>query len=197
MRKRLVLGIFLLCTIFGVCGAGYAQTKPPAVLEAPWNVAINGNFSSLQNQATNNGVLISTAIRLATHWNIRADTYMFQTPNITVVLGGPEYRFSLARLFKNSNGAINAQNVEAFVNVGAGDAKSSAIVAVTPTTVTTTSSSMSKFAYAVGGGFDIMISPTVSMRPLDIKYIRSQMVTGGGQLIGNHLDFAAGIGLRF
>jgi hypothetical protein len=174
-----------------------AQTKPVAPLEAPWSVAINGNFSSLQNETTNNGVLLSTAIRLATHWSIRADTYLFQTPNITVVLGGPEYRFSLAHIFKNSTGAINAQNVEAFINAGVGDARSTAIVATTPTTVTTTSSYLSKLAYSVGAGFDIRISDTVSMRPLDVKYIKSSMIAGGGQLVGNHISFGAGLGLRF
>lgn len=181
-----------------VASAVSAQT-PPATTppEAPWNVAVNGNFTSLQNQATNNGVLISTAIRLATHWNLRADTYLMQTPNITVVLGGLEYRASLARFFKNSTGAINASNVEAFVNAGVGDARSTAIVAVTPTTVTTTSSTMSKFAYSIGAGFDISITPTVTMRPLDVKYIRTDMIAGGGQLVGNHLSYSAGIGLRF
>src|ERR1700704_5189485 len=121
MKMRLLMLMAAMVMAVSLSAQTPPATTPP---EAPWNVAVNGNFSSLQNQATNNGVLISTAIRLATHWNLRADTYMFQTPNITVVLGGPEYRFSLAHLFKSSTGAINAQNVEAFINAGAGDARS-------------------------------------------------------------------------
>lgn len=192
MKRGLFLAVLLLISI-----PAFSQNVAPTPPESGWNVAVNGNFTSLTNQPTNNGVLLSTALRLATHWNLRADTYILNSPNVTVILGGPEYRFSLSRLFKSSGiGAVNAQNVEAFVNAGLGDAKSSAIVSSTGNTVTTTTS-MGKFAYSVGGGFDIMISPTVSIRPLDIKYIRSQMITNGGQLIGNHLDFAAGLGLRF
>jgi hypothetical protein len=186
--KVLIIALFMSMSL-------HAQTPAPKPLESAWNVAVNGNFSSLSNQPTNNGVLISTAIRMATHWNLRADTYIMQAPSITVVLGGPEYRFSLAHLFKNSTGAINAQNTEVFLNTGVGDAHSTAIVSSSGPTTTTVSTS--KFAYSVGGGFDIAISPTVSIRPLDIKYIRSSMITGSGQLIGNHLDFAAGLGLHF
>lgn len=188
--KVLILALALLAA-----SATFAQTAPPDTLETAWSVSVNGNFTSLQNQPTNNGVLISTAIRMATHWNLRADTYLLNAPNITIVLGGPEYRFSLAHLFKGDSGAINAQNTEVFINTGLGNARSTSILSQVGNAITSTSTS--KFAYAIGGGFDIKLSPTLTLRPLDMKYIRSSMVTNGGQLVGNHLDFAAGLGLHF
>ena len=198
INKFLVFAVLLavVVSIHPASAQTPAPVTPTAPLESAWTVSVNGNFSSLQNQGTNNGVLISTAIRLATHWNLRADTYILNSPNITIVLGGPEYRLSLARLFKNSTGAVNAQNVEAFINTGLGDAHSSTILAQSAGTVTTTSTS--KFAYAVGGGFDIKITDNLVMRPLDVKYIRSSMIGGSnGTFVGNHLDFAAGLGLHF
>jgi hypothetical protein len=189
--KRLIFALLLI-----LAPSCFAQSTPPSPLSTAWNVSVNGNFSSLQNQGTNNGVLISTAIRLSTHWALRADTYLLQTPNVTIVLGSPEYRFSLASIFKQpSTGAVNPANVEVFVNAGLGDTRATAIVSQSGSTTTTTSSS--RFAASVGGGFDIVVSPTLSIRPLDVKYIRSSMITNGGQFIGNHLDFAAGLGLRF
>lgn len=183
-----ILSAFVLALILSV--ATHAQTTP-----APWAVSVNGNFTSLQNAGTNNGVLISTALRISTHWNLRADTYLLQSPSVTIVLASPEYRFSLASLFKSSTGAVDPHNVEVFANAGLGDARATAIIAQSGTTTTTTSSS--KFAYSVGGGFDILVTDKMSIRPLDVKYIRSSMITSGGQFVGNHLDFAAGLGLRF
>lgn len=189
------LALILILSAFPLYAHAQSATPAATPFENAWTVSVNGNFSSLQSQGTNNGVLLSTAIKLSTHWNLRADTYIMQSPNITIVLGSPEYRFSLASLFKSTAGAVNPANVEVFVNGGLGDAKATAVLSQVGNTTTTQSSS--KFAASVGGGFDIMVTPTMSIRPLDVKYIRSSMITNGGQFVGNHLDFAAGLGLRF
>jgi len=177
----------------------FAQTpapKPPDILEGAWNVSVNGGFSSLSNQQTNNGFVTGIAFRVAQHWNLRSDVYLLNNPSVTIALAGPEYRFSLEHLLKSSNFAANAGRVEAFINAGAGTVRSTDVVTGTATTTTTTEYK-AKFAYSVGGGFDIKLSDSVSMRPLDLKYIRGSMLAGGGQVIGNHLQFAAGLGLRF
>src|SRR5260370_2938456 len=117
---------------------------------------------------------------------------------MTVGVGGCACRFSLEQRLKSSNFAGKASRVEAFLNVGAGTGRTTATVTASASgTTTTTEQSAAKFAYSAGGGFDIKLSDTVTLRPLDLKYIRASMLTNGGQVIGNHMQFAAGLGLRF
>jgi len=174
-----------------------APTPPSGstdVLETGWNVAVNGAFSTLTDSPTNNGLVAGMSFRVATHWDIRSDIYSLASPAVTVALAGPEYRFSLAHVIKsNPNFAINAANAEAFINVEVGNARTTATVngaGGTPATA-------SKFASSVGLGIDYHLSDIVMLRPLDVKYIRSNMLTGGGAFVGNHIQFAAGLGLRF
>jgi len=45
------------------------------------------------------------------------------------------------------------------------------------------------FGLMAGGGFDVRVGDKVSVRPLDVNYIRSSLI-GGGRVIGNHLQLA-------
>lgn len=196
MKKRLYTGtIFLAVFTMLSCLFSIAQTPaptPPDVLENAWNIGINGNFSNLSQSANNNGFQVSEAFRVAQHWTFRSDQFLVMNPSIVVVTAGPEYRFSLQHLLAKSTFAANASKLEAFVNVGAGTARSSTVADNGTTTL-----SAAKFAYKIGGGIDILVNSTLSLRPLDISYVRAGMLNNGGQILGNHVQAAAGLGLRF
>jgi hypothetical protein len=187
--KRLVLFVGILF-FTSTCYAQTLPATPPDTLESGWNVAVNGSFSSATNQGTNNGFAATMALRVAQHWNIRADTYLLTSPSVTVTLAKLEYRVSLAHMVKQSSFMVNANRMELFFNGGAGTARSSAVV-------NGVQRETRRPAYSVGAGFDISVSPTVTLRPLDVSYVRSTMLTNGGTFLGDHLQFEAGLGLRF
>lgn len=194
--RSLLISIALLFAV-----ATQAQTppapKPPDILENAWNVSVNGGYSNFANAPTNNGFVTGVSFRVSQHLNLRSDVYVLNSPQgLTVAVAGPEYRFSLEHLLKSSSYAANAARVEAFFNFEAGDAHSSTVL-VAPNGTTTSQITKSKFAYGPGAGFDIKLSDTVTVRPLDVKYLRSQYLNAGGGLYGNQLSFAAGLNLRF
>lgn len=203
MQNRYV--VFLFCVIVFLFGnLAYAQEMqppteaPPIVTPVPvpvttnaWNVSVNGGYSNIQQAGTNNGFFFSTAIHVAEYWNIRGDVFVMNDPAVTLSLIKPEYRIPSSRLFKNASGNYFAtNNVEFFLNGGIGNAHYT----------DPAKGSTSKFAWGIGGGFDMTVlqtgGTTVTIRPLDVNYISSQLI-GGGKVIGNHLQFAAGLGLRF
>src|SRR6266850_375584 len=161
--------------------------KPPDILENAWNVSVYGAYSK---QQTNNGFATGLSLRLSQHLAMRSDVYILNSPQVTVALGGVEYRFSLEHLLKSSTYAANASRVEAFANVEGGTARSTALIGTGP-------KDLAKPAWSLGGGFDIKLSDTVTVRPLDLKYVRSSFLNNGGQVLGNQLAFSAGLGLRF
>lgn len=174
----LLLFIFVTPTL-----AQTPVSKDP--LEGGWNVSVNGGYSGVSNAQTNNGFFFSTSIRVAQHFNARGDVFVLTDPAVTVSLVKPEYRFSALHLFKNAV-SPTVRNTEFFINAGLGSAHYSDPI----------KGQNSKFAWGLGGGFDVKLTDTVSIRPLDVNYIRSSLI-GGGRVIGNHLQFAAGLGLRF
>lgn len=171
-----------------------AQSPAPDTVpltENAWNVSVNGGYSSIQQAGTNNGFFFSTAIHVAQNWNIRGDVFVMNDPAVTISLIKPEYRIPSSRLFKNASGnyfAVN--NVEFFLNGGLGSAHYT----------DPARGSTSKFAWGFGGGFDMKVLQTngtsIVIRPLDVNYLYSDLI-GGGRVIGNHLQFSAGLGLRF
>lgn len=202
MKKKMFLAV---CLFLGFSVAAFGQTtpppaptpKPPDIMEGAWNVSVNGGYSNISNAPTNNGFVSGVSLRLSQHLNLRSDVYLLNSPQgMVLALAGPEYRFSLAHVLKSSSYAASADRVEAFFNVGAGDAHTSTVT-VDQAGNSITSVSKSKFAWSVGGGFDIKMSDTVTLRPLDIKYVRSTFLNQGGGVYGNQLAFAAGLGLRF
>jgi hypothetical protein len=159
-------------------GLSLSPTDP---MEPVWTVSISGGLSVLSNVGTNNGFMTSAALRLAQHWNLRTDIFSVATPSTIVVLAGPEYMWSLAHWIP-PNDYFNTANIQPFLNLKLGDEKSNGA---------------SKFAYAVGGGFSVIVSPTMTLRPLDVSYVRSSVFGPKGTFIGNHLQYAASIGLNF
>lgn len=191
--KTLAGTLALLCLV-AISITAFAQTAPPTdPFEGAYNVTINGSFSNVSNAATNNGFQTTEGIRFSQHLLVRSDQFVvLGPPSAVIVTAGPEYRFNLAHLLSKSNFAANASKVEAFGNVGAGTARSSAMNPDGTTTL-----SKAAFAYKVGGGFDILLNKTMSIRPLDISYVRAPMLQNGGSILGNQLQFAAGLGVRF
>lgn len=184
--KALAVALFVVA--LSICSL--AQTDP---LEGAYNVTINGSFSNVSNAATNNGFQTTEGIRVSQHLLARSDQFVvLGPPSAVIVMAGPEYRFNLAHILAKSNFAANASRIEAFANVGAGTARSSALNADGTTTL-----SKAAFAWKIGGGFDILMSKTLSIRPLDISYVRAAMLQNHGQVLGNQLQFAAGLGVRF
>lgn len=172
--------------------AAFSQTKPADPLESAWNVAINGNFSNITSAANNNGVQTVEAFRVAQHWNLRADQFLTMSPNAVIATAGPEYRLSLAHILAKSNFAANASKLEGFANVGLGTARTQTTDASGTSTL-----SAARFAYKAGGGIDVLVNNTLSLRLLDVSYVRASMLAKGGQVLGNHLNLEAGLGLRF
>lgn len=188
MKQFILAAVLCLLAV-----TAFGQIQPPDTQEGPWNVAINGSFSNVSNAATNNGFVTTEALRVAQHWNVRSDQFVTLSPATLIVLAGPEYRFSLAHIFKGSPAfSLNAAKLEGFAHAGAGTARSTSTDAAGTTTL-----SAARFAYGVGGGFDIKLSDTMSLRPLDLTYVRASMLQGGGAVLGNHLQFATGLGIRF
>lgn len=166
--------------------------NPPDPFEGAWNVAINGSYSNIANAATNNGFTTTEAVRVAQHWNLRSDQFITLNPSTVIVLAKGEYRMNLGHFLSKSNYIVNASKFEAFANAGLGTARSSTIATDGSSTL-----SAAKFAWGVGGGFDVALNSTMSLRPLDITYVRAGMLQNGGTVLGNHLSFAAGLGIRF
>jgi len=188
--KQFSLSLVVLCLL---AGFSTAQATPPDLLETSWNVAINGSYSNLANAATNNGFVTSEGLRVAQHWVARSDQFITLTPSTVIVLAGPEYRLSMAHFLPKSDFAANAGKFEGFINAKVGTARSWSTISANGTS----SLSAARFAYGVGGGFDVTLSSNVTMRPLDLTYVRASMLQNGGELLGNHLQFAAGLGIRF
>lgn len=189
--------ILLLACMLCFAVPSHAQTTPAPKtsadpFEGAWNISISGNFSNISQAANNNGFQTIEAFRIAQHWNLRADQFVTLNPSTTIVVAGPEYRFNLEHLLSKSTFAANASKIEAFVNLKAGTARSSAVSADGSSQL-----SAARFAYGAGVGFDILVNSTLSLRPLDISEIRASMLRNGGSLLGNHLQFATGLGLRF
>lgn len=188
--RNVLAGIVVFYMLF-VAALAFGQSAtppvtPPDPLETGWNVSVNGGFSSVSNAGTNNGFFFSSELRVAQHWAARADVFVLNDPAVTVTLVKPEYRLSANHIFKNTSGNYAAVNaLELFVNFGAGSARFTDPAKGT----------QSKFAYGGGGGFDYKLSDKITVRPLDVSWLKSSLT--GQRVIGNHLQFEAGLGLRF
>lgn len=179
-----------------------AQQNPPG-----WTFSTAAGYSNVTNAPTNNGFANVTELKLSEYIAIRGDVFVITSPSVIGSYVGPEYIFPASKLFKtNGNNPVNAGNVEFFVNAKLGDLRSTdsstACVpgSVGPTatlTCTTTQSGKSKFSWGLGAGFNIRLSDKTFIRPLDVSYIRGSVFQNGGTVLGNHLQAAAFLGVRF
>jgi len=184
--KKLLAAAALLI-LFAVPAFAQATPAPPTSLPG-WNVLINGAFSTA-NGDTNNGTALTEELAVSPHFAIRADQYLLNSPSVTVALGGLEYRFAGTSIFKAQNATVNASALTFFVNAELGTAHAT-VQASEPIT-------QRHFAVGVGGGFDYCLSAKVCLRPLDLKYVNGGVMTNGGKVLGNGLQFGAGLNLRF
>lgn len=165
-----------------------APPAPPNLSSVGWNLAINGSFTTA-NGSTNNGFALTEALAVSPHFALRADEYLLNNPDVTVALGGIEYRIPGTSIFKSTNFAANAQKITLFANAELGDAHA--------TVASTANITQRHFAVGIGGGFDLCVSTNVCIRPLDIKYVNGGVMTNGGKILGNGLQFETGLGIRF
>jgi hypothetical protein len=174
--------------------AALTPAPTPAPVVAPptsipgWNVLINGAFSTA-NGNTNNGSALTEELGISSHFAIRADQYLMNSPSTTVALGGVEYRRAASDFIKPTNLTVNTSAITFFVNAELGTAHAT-VAATAPIT-------QRHFAVGIGGGFDYCLSATVCLRPLDLKYVNGGVMTQGGKVLGNGLQFGAGLNLRF
>lgn len=186
MHHRKLIHLLLLVLFYPLIPRASAQATPTPATPG-WVFSVSGGYSNVTNAPTNNGVAIVTELKLAsytsrkyfTDLSARGDTFIIQNPNVTGAYIGPQ-----ATLFKSS---LNGQDTEFFANVGFGDIRSN-----DPANVT-----QAKFSWKIGGGINIQLSDHTFIRPLDVSYIRGSVFQGGGTVIGNHLQAAAMLGVRF
>jgi len=176
------LNTFLIVMLLSLCA--WAQDTN----EAPWNFTVSGGISNIANASTNNGFATVTELRVAQHWAARGAVFNINTPNATEILASPEYIFSAAHLLKNSQFAVNASKIEFFAHADLGAAR--------PNTGSATPAPWS-FAYGIGGGMNILLSPKVVMRPLDVTWTRTKLAQGQNLVLGNYAQAAAYLGLRW
>jgi len=181
MKIIQVVAVAVLLFVFSL-GALAQTPTPPNLLESAWHVQLGGGYNLTSNEGTNNGFASSIALRVGNHWSVRADIFSVNSPATLVTLIGPEFRWSLAQWVR-PNDFINTGRFLLFVNAKAGSAKNS--------------NDVKKLAYSLGGGIELPVSETFSLRPLDVSYVRASLFQGGGIWLGNHMRLASGIGLRF
>lgn len=181
--KYLVLILGLFCCGAGLSAQGTAQPSTPG-----WTFSTAAGYSNVTNAQTNNGFANVTELKLSEYLAVRGDVFIMTNPQVIGSYVGPEYVLPATKIFKqNANNPVNAGNVEFFFNAKIGDIRST-----DPTNTT-----KAKFSWGVGTGFNIKLSDKTFIRPLDISYIRGSVFQGGGTVIGNHMQAAAFLGVRF
>jgi hypothetical protein len=186
MARAMAIAIAIVIAI----GTAGAQTAPPPTTPG-YTVSVNGGFSNVSNAPTNNGFMFDTELALSPTLSARGDVFVLSAPSVTISLASVQYQFPITKWIKNPT-SVTVQDLHLFVKGGAGDAYSTG-TAIGGNGITT----QHKFAYAVGGGIEIDLSPTVHIRPLDLTYVRSSILQNGGAVLGNHLAAAATLGLQF
>lgn len=162
----------------------YAQDA----LETGWKFSVTGAYSNLGNTPTNNGFLTVIERRVASHWSVRFDNIQTASPVSTLLLVGPVYQLSLGHIIK-PNQYLDSSKYEVFVHSGAGTGRAGSNAGP---------SGPYRYAISIGGGLTYRANDTFFLRPIDIQFVRSS-VPGAPPVfvIGNHVDLAAGFGLRF
>jgi hypothetical protein len=185
--KRKSIAVILVVAALLFASSCLAQTPAPPA-PTGWTFSTAAGYSNVTNAPTNNGFANVTELKLSTSLAIRGDVFIMTNPNVIGSYVGPEYIFPANRIFKsNPNNPVNSDNVEFFFNAKAGDLRST-----DPTNTT-----KAKFSWGIGGGFNIKLSDKTFIRPLDVSYIRGSVFQNGGTVIGNHLQAAAFLGVRF
>jgi len=186
MRKAMLSFVLMMVATSWAFAQAAPPVSAPDVLEKAWRVEFSGNYSLLRENSNNNGYQAGFALRVAQHWAARADVFTVTSPSARVTIAGPEYRFSLGHWFKGSQ-FIHADGLEAAFSAKIGSARSGPNFGV----------AKARFAYGLGGSLDKKVSDHLSLRILELNYVRASIFRPEGLVLGNHLQLASGIGLRF
>lgn len=192
MRKLFIGIVFVLAA-----QCAFAQSAPQPL--PGYNVSLNAGYSSVQGNG-NNGMFASLAVPVYTfggafgkNWDAtisaRADYFTLTTPSNYVITAGPEFRFQFSRA-NLLNGAV----FQPFANFGIGTSRAQCVSSNTcGPTVSTASAFTSKF----GGGLDIPVSSSMSLRILEVDYIHAGNLPSGHVIFSNFAQISAGLGIRF
>jgi hypothetical protein len=183
MRKFITIVVIFL----GLALAAVAQTPPVAApadtKESYWTVSIHGNYSDVSGAQTNNGVKSGAAIRLGQHFTANADYYSTISPaNAKIALVGFEYLGLTHLLQRKPSQFVNLSQFE---------------IGIGPRAGISLQNGARKAAFAFGGHLDRHIANNITLRLLDVSYIRASVLPGGAQIVGNHANVASGLQLQF
>jgi opacity protein-like surface antigen len=194
MKHKFLFGfLFLVLVVTLIAFPVSAQTPcnlPAELCSNGFNVSVTGAYSNFSGVATNNGFLAGVDAQIAPHWVADARIYSTGSPAGNILQFGPTYYGSLAKILP-STGNFNSTNMAWFVSAGAGLSWSAATVNGAMV------NGPKKFAWSVGGGIDYQVSSNVTLRIVDVRYVRTSMLTNGGQFIGNIAQIASGLNIRF
>lgn len=202
MRKHLIFMVLLFLVLCLCVPVSLAQTAPVSPASLPgYSVSFSAGYSATSGNSTNNGFWGSVAVPLYTFQSLvakkydmsltlRGDYFTLSKPADYILTGGPEFRLQ----FSKPN-LLNGTVFQPFANVGFGIARNECVAAqncasgVDQTT---------HGAFKVGGGLDIPVNPTMSIRILELDFIHSSLIPGNGNVVvTNAAQLSAGIGLRF
>lgn len=188
--KRILVAVSVLFLAFAIGGC-FAQSAPPSL--PGYQVSLAAGYSLTTGAQNNNGFFSSVAVPLYTFknkWDLniagRGDYFSIATPSTFVITAGPEGRFQFS-----SPTFFSGKVFQPFGNVGFGVAKSncSATAAVC--------NSASYSAVKLGGGLDLVGTPTLTYRLFEFDYIRSTIFPGGSVQLSNFAQVTTGLKINF
>lgn len=172
--------------------ATFAFAQAPASLPG-YQVSLAAGYSLTTGAQNNNGFFSSVGVPLYTFkdkWDVniagRGDYFSIATPSTYVITAGPEGRFQFS-----SASFFNGKVFQPFGNVGFGVAKSncSATAAVC--------NGNSYAAVKLGGGLDLVGTPTLTYRLFEFDYIKSTIFPGGSVKLSNFAQVTTGLKINF
>lgn len=182
MKKILVLAFVCLSLSLAL-----AQSAPAPL--PGYQVSLAAGYSLLTGAQNNNGFFSSVGMNMRTFdktnsFSIaaRGDYFSINTPSSYVIAGGPEFRFQFSRA-----SFLSGKVFQPFANVGAGAARSSC----------SGCSNAPHFALKIGGGLDMVGSPTVTYRLFEVDYIHSTIFPNNAITLSNFAQVMTGLKLNF
>jgi hypothetical protein len=164
------------------------EAQAPAPLPG-YQVSLTAGYSLLTGAQSNNGFFSSVAAPLITFNRTnsftlsgRGDYFSIATPSSYVVSGGPEVRFQFS-----SAQFFSGKVFQPYGNFGVGIAKSSC----------TGCDTSGHAAWKIGGGLDMVGTPTLTYRLFEIDYIHSRIYPNNGVVLNNFAQVMTGLKLTF
>lgn len=184
MKKLLIAGLLFCGASMAVCAQTPSAPAPKAAdtQESYWTVSVHGQYSDVSGAQTNNGTKSGVDVRVAQHFSLGAEYLTTINPaNTKLAMVGGDYFRSLGHLGAKSQFVDLSQ-----FEIGFG-----------PRAGISIQNGIRKGAFGFHGRLDRHVGNNVTLRLLDVEYVRAAVLPGGGQVIGNHVAAGAGIGLSF